>query len=216
MARARRVARDLRQRHHAAHHAADDPAARRHQVEPEGDAEGDRRGAAQHHRGLRRRQPQRHVQPEPVPVARRMPRRSSWRARSPIICCRARRPTARSGSTARRSPAARTRWSSRSTARPTCRASSRSWSRCRRRTTSTSSRTISASSPSSTSNGDVAGWNVTVGGGMGMTHGEPDTYPRTADVMGFCQTARRRSRSPKRSSPCSATGATARTASTRG
>ena len=36
--------------------------------------------------------------------------------------------------------------------------------------------------------GDVAGWNVTVGGGMGMTHGEEDTYPRTADVMGFCKT----------------------------
>jgi len=36
--------------------------------------------------------------------------------------------------------------------------------------------------------GDTAGWNVTVGGGMGMTHGEPDTYPRTADVMGFCET----------------------------
>ena len=36
--------------------------------------------------------------------------------------------------------------------------------------------------------GAVAGWNVTVGGGMGMTHGEPDTYPRTADVMGFCKT----------------------------
>src|SRR5882672_10606899 len=35
---------------------------------------------------------------------------------------------------------------------------------------------------------DVIGWNVTVGGGMGMTHGEPDTYPRTADVMGFCRT----------------------------
>ena len=34
----------------------------------------------------------------------------------------------------------------------------------------------------------IAGWNVTVGGGMGMTHGEPDTYPRTADVMGFCET----------------------------
>jgi sulfite reductase (NADPH) hemoprotein beta-component len=34
--------------------------------------------------------------------------------------------------------------------------------------------------------GGVAGWNVTAGGGMGMTHGEPDTYPRTADVMGFC------------------------------
>jgi sulfite reductase (NADPH) hemoprotein beta-component len=36
--------------------------------------------------------------------------------------------------------------------------------------------------------GDIAGWNVTVGGGMGMTHGEPDTYPRTADLMGFCET----------------------------
>src|SRR6185437_4713922 len=36
--------------------------------------------------------------------------------------------------------------------------------------------------------GDIAGWNVTVGGGMGMTHGEPDTYPRTADVMGYCET----------------------------
>jgi sulfite reductase (NADPH) hemoprotein beta-component len=36
--------------------------------------------------------------------------------------------------------------------------------------------------------GQVEGWNVTAGGGMGMTHGEPDTYPRTADVLGFCQT----------------------------
>ncbi len=36
--------------------------------------------------------------------------------------------------------------------------------------------------------GDIAGWNITVGGGMGMTHGEPDTYPRTAEVMGFCET----------------------------
>jgi len=36
-------------------------------------------------------------------------------------------------------------------------------------------------------NGDIEGWNMTVGGGMGMTHGEEDTYPRTADVMGFCQ-----------------------------
>ena len=37
-------------------------------------------------------------------------------------------------------------------------------------------------------NGEVTGWNVTVGGGMGMTQGEPDTYPRTADLMGFCTT----------------------------
>ena len=36
--------------------------------------------------------------------------------------------------------------------------------------------------------GGIAGWNVTAGGGMGMTHGEPDTYPRTADVIGFCAT----------------------------
>ncbi|MFM7085009.1 MAG: NADPH-dependent assimilatory sulfite reductase hemoprotein subunit [Hyphomicrobium sp.] len=34
--------------------------------------------------------------------------------------------------------------------------------------------------------GDVIGWNVTVGGGMGMTHGELDTFPRTADLLGFC------------------------------
>lgn len=34
--------------------------------------------------------------------------------------------------------------------------------------------------------GELVGWNVTVGGGMGMTHGETDTFPRTADVMGFC------------------------------
>jgi sulfite reductase (NADPH) hemoprotein beta-component len=37
--------------------------------------------------------------------------------------------------------------------------------------------------------GVVVGWNVTVGGGMGMTHGEPDTFPRTADVVGFCTPA---------------------------
>lgn len=35
-------------------------------------------------------------------------------------------------------------------------------------------------------NGAVVGWNVTTGGGMGMTHGEPNTFPRLADVLGFC------------------------------
>ena len=35
--------------------------------------------------------------------------------------------------------------------------------------------------------GKLKGWNVTVGGGMGMTHGETETYPRTADVMFFCE-----------------------------
>ena len=33
----------------------------------------------------------------------------------------------------------------------------------------------------------IDGYNVTVGGGMAMTHGEPETYPRTADVMGYCR-----------------------------
>jgi len=32
----------------------------------------------------------------------------------------------------------------------------------------------------------VVGYNVVVGGGMGMTHGEPDTFPRTGDLIGFC------------------------------
>lgn len=35
-------------------------------------------------------------------------------------------------------------------------------------------------------NGAVVGYNVVVGGGMGMTHGEPETYPRAGDVIGFC------------------------------
>jgi len=34
--------------------------------------------------------------------------------------------------------------------------------------------------------GKVVGYDVTVGGGMGMTHGETDTFPRTADMFGFC------------------------------
>jgi len=34
--------------------------------------------------------------------------------------------------------------------------------------------------------GKLVGYNVTVGGGMGMSHGEPGTYPRLADVLGFC------------------------------
>ena len=37
--------------------------------------------------------------------------------------------------------------------------------------------------------GRLTGWNVTVGGGMGMTNGETATFPRTADVMLFCPPA---------------------------
>lgn len=35
-------------------------------------------------------------------------------------------------------------------------------------------------------NGNLVGFNVTAGGGMGMSHGEPETHPRLADVVGFC------------------------------
>ncbi len=33
--------------------------------------------------------------------------------------------------------------------------------------------------------GRLAGYNVSVGGGMGATHGDPETYPRLANVIGF-------------------------------
>lgn len=33
--------------------------------------------------------------------------------------------------------------------------------------------------------GELVGYNVTVGGGMGSTHGDAETYPRLADVLGF-------------------------------
>jgi sulfite reductase (NADPH) hemoprotein beta-component len=35
-------------------------------------------------------------------------------------------------------------------------------------------------------NGKLAGFNVTVGGGLGMSHNQIDTFPRIADVLGFC------------------------------
>ena len=34
-------------------------------------------------------------------------------------------------------------------------------------------------------NGEGIGYNVTIGGGMGATHGDAETYPRVADVIGF-------------------------------
>ncbi|GCL73238.1 assimilatory sulfite reductase (NADPH) hemoprotein subunit [Paenibacillus sp. JMULE4] len=34
--------------------------------------------------------------------------------------------------------------------------------------------------------GRLKGFNVTVGGGMGMTHGDPNTYPQIGQVIGFC------------------------------
>ena len=35
--------------------------------------------------------------------------------------------------------------------------------------------------------GELTGWNVTIGGGMGMTHGDLNTFPRTADMLGYCK-----------------------------
>ena len=35
--------------------------------------------------------------------------------------------------------------------------------------------------------GKIMGYDVIVGGGMGMTHGEPETYPRAGNVIGFCK-----------------------------
>ena len=34
-------------------------------------------------------------------------------------------------------------------------------------------------------NGELRGYNVSIGGGMGASHGDPETYPRLADVIGF-------------------------------
>jgi len=33
--------------------------------------------------------------------------------------------------------------------------------------------------------GELCGYNVSVGGGMGASHGDPETYPRLGDVIGF-------------------------------
>jgi sulfite reductase (NADPH) hemoprotein beta-component len=35
-------------------------------------------------------------------------------------------------------------------------------------------------------NGKLLGFNVAAGGGMGMTHGDPNTYPQLGRIIGFC------------------------------
>jgi sulfite reductase (NADPH) hemoprotein beta-component len=37
--------------------------------------------------------------------------------------------------------------------------------------------------------GKLAGFNVTVGGGLGMSHNQVETFPRIADLLGFCSVA---------------------------
>jgi sulfite reductase (NADPH) hemoprotein beta-component len=36
------------------------------------------------------------------------------------------------------------------------------------------------------SRGRLVGFNVCIGGGMGVTHSNKKTYPRISDVIGFC------------------------------
>lgn len=36
-------------------------------------------------------------------------------------------------------------------------------------------------------NGTLLGFNVAVGGGMGMTHGDTNTYPQIGRLIGFCK-----------------------------
>ena len=36
-------------------------------------------------------------------------------------------------------------------------------------------------------NGKLKGFNIVAGGGLGATHGNPQTYPRVGTVMGFCE-----------------------------
>ena len=127
----------------------------------------------------------------PAPDPRRRPRRDAGRRR-PLgrrTPPRGRRATGTSGSTARRSttrsarrrarsrsrPPATTR-SSRSTARPTSRASSRRPSPCPRTTAPTSTPTTWATSPSSRT-GELVGYNVLVGGGLGTTPSAQKTFP---------------------------------------
>lgn len=35
-------------------------------------------------------------------------------------------------------------------------------------------------------NGELTGFNISIGGGMGMTHGNTDTYPQVGRVIGYC------------------------------
>ena len=69
--------------------------------------------------------------------------------------------------------------------RTICRANSRSSSPCRRRN-DVDIFAHDLGYIAIVENGKLVGYNVTIGGGMGMTHGETDTFPRTADVLGFC------------------------------
>ena len=71
---------------------------------------------------------------------------------------------------------------SRSTARSICRASSRSAWPCPTTTASTSTPRTSVSWPSSRT-GQIVGYNMLVGGGMGMTHGNAKPFPASPEPI---------------------------------
>ena len=188
VASARRDRAHLCQRHAAAHDAPDLPVPRRHQVEPQDHHEGDRRRAPRHPRRLRRRQPQRAATSRTRTSRGRTARRSISR-------------TAISDQLLPHTPAYREIWldgekiaggETEEVVEPIY----------GRTYLPRKFKTVVAVPPSNDvdvfaqdlgfiaildEDGEVEGWNVTVGGGMGMTHGETDTYPRTADVMAFCR-----------------------------
>ena len=152
-----------------------------------GDPRGEQ-GAPRHARRVRRRRPQRDVQPEPAPLVDCTRARSRSRRPSRATFRRARRPTTSSGSTTNSSRAAsRRRPRSRSTGRPTCRGNSRSSSPSRPATTSTSSRTTSASSrsPTTTAGSRASTSRSAAGWGCPTTRSRPTRASPTCS--GFCR-----------------------------
>ena len=113
------------QRHAAADHAADHPVSRHHQEQSAARDPGDQRGDAGYHRGVRRREPQRHRLAWCRSTRRCMNRCWRRRARSATHLLPRSRAGTRSGSATSRSPAAK-RKTNRSSAAPICRGNSRS------------------------------------------------------------------------------------------
>ncbi len=170
VAAARRHRDDLCQRLAASHDARNVPVSRRHQIEPSPHHAGDQRRLPRHHRGLRRRQPQRHVRGQPVLLAgaccsgrvRAQGQRPSVAEDERLSRDLARRREGRRTCRARRSSIP-----NRFTASIICRASSRSSSPFRPRTTATCLAHDLGFIAITDAKGELVGWNVSVGGGMG-------------------------------------------------
>ena len=161
-------------------------------TEPEGDDRGINQTPADHARRVRRRQPQRHGLPGPASATRA--RRSCSRRPTtwPPPC--APRTAGLSRDLAQRRAGRRAELStheqSRSTARSTCRASSRpAFALPHDNCIDVYAQDLGFLAI--VEHGEIVGYNVLVGGGMGMTHGNANTFPLPgqADLL-----RRRRSR----------------------